>query len=62
MYKRQGNLVFGAEHFQPNDSSIAWDGRMKGDAMNPGVFTYLVVVDFADGASEVIYGDITLVR
>ena len=62
IFDRWGNLVFGAEHFQPNDSSIAWDGRMKGDAMNPGVFTYLVVVDFADGASEVIYGDITLVR
>ncbi len=62
IFDRWGNLVFGAEHFQPNDSSISWDGRMKGEAMNPGVFTFRVVVDFADGHSEVRYGDITLMR
>ena len=38
------------------------DGRMKGEGMNPGVFTFRVVIDFADGHSEVRYGDITLVR
>ena len=62
IFDRWGNLVFGAEHFQLNDSSISWDGRMKGEAMNPGVFTYRVVVDFSDGESKVIYGDITLIR
>ena len=62
IFDRWGNLVFGAEQFQANDSSISWDGKMKGEVMNPGVFTFRVVVDFSDGASEVIYGDITLIR
>ena len=62
IFDRWGNLVFGAEHFRPNDSSISWDGRMKGEAMNPGVFTFRVVVEFSDGHSEVRYGDITLMR
>ena len=62
IFDRWGNLVFGAEHFQPDDSSISWDGRMKGEGMNPGVFTFRMVVDFSDGASKIIYGDITLVR
>ena len=62
IFDRWGNLVFGADHFQPNDSSISWNGRMKGEAMNPGVFTFRLVVDFAYGHSEVRYGDITLVR
>ena len=62
IFDRWGNLIFGAEHFQPNDSSVSWDGRMKGEAMNPGVFTFRLVVEFSDGASEVIYGDITLIQ
>ncbi len=62
IFDRWGNLVFGAEHFQPNDPSRSWDGKMKGEAMNPGVFTFRVVVDFSDGHSEVRYGDITLMR
>ena len=62
IFDRWGNLVFGAEHFQPNDPSRSWDGKMKGEAMNPGVFTFRVIVDFADGGSRIIYGDITLIR
>ena len=62
IFDRWGNLVFGAEYFQPNDASRSWDGKLNGEAMNPGVFTFRVVVDFSDGESEVIYGDITLVR
>ena len=62
IFDRWGNLVFGTEHFQPNDPSRSWDGKMKGEAMNPGVFTFRVVVEFSDGHSEVRYGDITLMR
>jgi len=62
IYDRWGNLVFGAEHFQAGDPSISWDGKMKGEAMNPGVFTYRMIVGFRDGHSEVRYGDVTLVR
>ena len=62
IFDRWGNLVFGTEHFQPNDPSRSWDGKMNGEAMNPGVFTFRVVVEFSDGHSEVRYGDITLMR
>jgi len=62
IYDRWGNLVFGAEHFQAGDPSISWDGKMKGEALNPGVFTYRMIVVFMDGHSEVRYGDVTLMR
>ncbi len=62
IFDRWGNLVFGAEYFQPNESSRSWDGKLNGEVMNPGVFTFRMVVDFSDGKSKIIYGDITLIR
>jgi len=62
IFDRWGNLVFGAEHILPNDPTISWDGKMKGEVMNPGVFTFKLVVVFANGEREVRYGDITLLR
>ena len=62
IFDRWGNLVFGAEHILSNDPTISWDGKMKGEVMNPGVFTFKLVVVFANGEREVRYGDITLLR
>jgi gliding motility-associated-like protein len=59
---RWGNLVFGAEHKQVDDPTLFWDGKMKGEEMNPGVFTYRAVVVFINGESTVVYGDITLIK
>ena len=62
IFDRWGNMVFLAEHTLPTDPLISWDGKMNGEAMNPGVFVYKVIVAFTDGDSEVRYGDVTLVR
>ena len=62
IFDRWGNLVFGAEHILPNDPTISWDGKMKGEVMNPGVFTYKMVFVFKNGERIVRYGDITLLR
>jgi gliding motility-associated-like protein len=62
IFDRWGNLVFGVEHKQVDDASLFWDGKMKGEAMNPGVFTYRAVIVFVNGERRVVYGDITLIR
>ncbi|HEY3387232.1 MAG TPA: gliding motility-associated C-terminal domain-containing protein, partial [Saprospiraceae bacterium] len=62
IFDRWGNLVFGAEHNLPNDPTISWDGKMKGETMNPGVFTYKAIILYISGEREVIYGDVTLIR
>ena len=62
IFDRWGNMVFSAEHILPDDPAVSWDGKMKGEVMNPGVFTYRIVVGFDDGRSEVRYGDVTLMR
>jgi gliding motility-associated-like protein len=62
IFDRWGNLVFSAEHLQINDPLLSWDGRMKGKTLNPGVFTYRMMVWYRDGRSEMRYGDVTLMR
>ena len=38
-----------------------WDGRLNGKAVNPGVFTYFVEVEFIDGVVRTFKGDVTVV-
>jgi gliding motility-associated-like protein len=62
IFDRWGNMIFLAEHVLPSEPIVSWDGRMKGETMNPGVFTYKLVAQFKDGERIVRYGDITLLR
>jgi gliding motility-associated-like protein len=62
VYDRWGDLVFEAKDFFPGDASVAWDGRLNGRFLNPGVFAYRMLVEFKDGGSEIRYGDVTLIR
>jgi gliding motility-associated-like protein len=62
IFDRWGNLVFVAEHKHVDDPSLFWDGKMKGEVMNPGVFTFKMVAVFKNGERELRHGDITLLR
>ncbi|MBK6932620.1 MAG: gliding motility-associated C-terminal domain-containing protein [Saprospirales bacterium] len=62
IFDRWGNQLFLKEHFQPNDPSKGWDGRFRGDPMNPGVYVWQAVIRFVDGAAEVYSGDVTIYR
>jgi len=62
IFDRWGNLVFAAKNFLPGDPTYAWDGKMRGTEMNPGVYAYRVMARFKDGRFEIRNGDITLVR
>jgi len=62
IYDRWGNMVYSAEHFQPNDPDRAWDGTFNGKLLNSEVFAYKLIAQFEDGRSEVRYGDVTLLK
>ena len=62
IFDRWGNQLFLNEHFQQGDELEGWDGRYRGQDMNPGVFVWQAVVEFVDGAVEVFAGDVTLYR
>ena len=58
IFDRWGNLVFERNNILPNDISNAWDGI--GFAI--GIYTWFVEVEFRNGASTVLKGDVLLVR
>ncbi len=59
LFDRWGNLVY-----QEQGESLfpdGWDGVFDGKLMNPGVFAYLVQVEFIDGRIFTYRGDVTMV-
>ncbi|MEO6133065.1 MAG: T9SS type B sorting domain-containing protein, partial [Saprospiraceae bacterium] len=62
IFDRWGNVLFAADHFQPNDLSHSWDGTFHGRPMNSSVFAYKMIVEIKGGGSVLRFGDVTLVR
>ncbi len=62
IFDRWGEQVFNEGPHQPNNPDSGWDGTLDGEPLNPEVFVFVAEVVFDDGTSEVIKGDITLVR
>lgn len=62
IYDRWGELVFSQSNFMPDDPSFAWDGRHKGREALPGVYIYYVDVEYMDNTTEILEGDVTLIR
>ena len=62
VFDRWGEMVFKAEGIPPNDPTLGWDGRFKGQRAAQGVYVYLFKVLFADNRSEIYTGDITLLQ
>ena len=62
IFDRWGEHVFNKENFQPNDPILGWDGRLKGEEMNPAVFAYIFKVKLKDGSTRIFSGDVTLTK
>jgi gliding motility-associated-like protein len=62
IYDRWGGLVYERVDALPNLPEQGWDGKARGDDINPGVFVYVAHLVHADGKEEVRTGDVTLVR
>lgn len=62
VFDRQGNLVFQREDMQPNDDLQGWDGTIDGKKAPVGVYGYLVEIKYIDRTTQIVKGDITLIR
>lgn len=62
IYDRWGEMLFENKNFAPNDPQLGWDGHSRGKEVNPGVYVYVVDIEFIDGSTEVFSGDVTVVR
>ena len=59
---RWGETVFSVEGGRANDPSQGWDGRFRGEALNPAVFTYYAELEFNDGEIIQLTGDVSLLK
>ncbi len=62
IYDRWGNLVYEGFGLPINDFTVGWDGKFKGDDVNPGVFTWIAEVDFIDNVIRTFTGSTTVAR
>jgi gliding motility-associated-like protein len=62
IYNRWGEQVFVGGTQALNNELLGWDGRHRGEPMDPGVFVFYAEVEFVDGHVEMIKGDFVLMR
>lgn len=62
IYDRWGEKVYQAMDFNTNDTSIGWDGKLKGEPMNPALFVWTAEVENIDGSTHFYNGSTTLIR
>lgn len=62
IFDRWGANVFKAENVLPGDTTKGWNGRHRGKLMNPAVFVFWAIVEYDNGQSELVKGEINLIK
>jgi len=62
VYDRWGELVFQLKDFAFNDDTKGWDGNFRNQPCDPGVYVWVLEVEYVDGVREVYKGNTTLIR
>lgn len=63
VFNRWGTMVAERDNLTPSSAGIEiWDGRLKGQNANQGVYVYIIEVEFIDNVTLLYRGDITLLR
>ena len=62
IFDRWGEATFLRSDFLPNDPSFGWDGSLRGQDLDPGVFVWMVEVRLVDGTTRMLAGDVALLR
>jgi gliding motility-associated-like protein len=62
IFNRWGEIVFEQSNFNPNDPSMGWDGRYKGQVLSPDVFLYICDILCENNQVITVKGDITLLQ
>jgi gliding motility-associated-like protein len=62
VFDRWGELVYESTDTQANDDTFGWDGTMKDQPMNSGMFVWVAEIEFKDGDVKVYQGSTFLIR
>lgn len=59
---RWGECVYAAEILVRDNPGSGWNGACKGEKAAPGVYVYWAEIEYVDGETEIVKGDVTLLR
>jgi gliding motility-associated-like protein len=62
IFDRWGELVYKTTEIEPNQPQQGWDGNYRGKTVQPGVYLWMIEVEYRDGLTEVFKGQTTLIR
>ncbi|MEK7256028.1 MAG: gliding motility-associated C-terminal domain-containing protein, partial [Bacteroidota bacterium] len=62
IFDRWGEAIWKGENLQPNDLTAGWDGKSRGNSLDPAVFVWWAEIEFMDGRVEIFEGGVTLVH
>jgi gliding motility-associated-like protein len=62
IFDRWGGLIFENRNFPPSSERSGWDGTFKGQILPVDVYVWHAELDFSDGQTETISGDVSIVR
>lgn len=62
IFDRWGEMVFQLQDFAFNDDTKGWDGNFRGQPCDPGIYVWILEVEYVDGEKEVFKGNTTLIR
>jgi gliding motility-associated-like protein len=62
IYDRWGTQIFLSENYIPDEQTGVWDGRFRGERLQPAVFVWIAEVVGADGVVQRYSGDVLLKR
>ncbi len=62
VFDRWGEPVFTYFNIPPNDPAYGWDGTYRDQLMDAAVFAYFAIIEFVDGSTQLVKGDVLLMR
>ncbi len=62
VFDRWGEMVYKREEFSANDPFYGWDGKFKGELLNPTILIWVATVEYVDGREELLKGNVHLIK
>ncbi|MBK8956025.1 MAG: gliding motility-associated C-terminal domain-containing protein [Saprospiraceae bacterium] len=62
IFDRWGNLLFERAAISPEQFRNGWDGNVNGDKAMPGVYLYVLQLEWKNGDLQIYSGDLSLIR
>ena len=61
IYDRWGGHIFENYFFLSSEIAEGWNGKAKGERVSPGVYVWFAEVEFIDGVTEMLEGEIMVI-